>query len=274
MPELTDLSEHIANNNKDDFIKTYLLLLIEGYTLSIPKQIKLPDIKEAWSQILSRLYRDFTLEFLEDLSKSWLLLIQKQGGNITDNFPEELLIIINGGNPIDALRKKEALAKEADDRQKALHSQYAEPVINEVKSNISQNYYEIEQAESIKIPHKDKLEKQMTTAIKNLNHIGYLIKHLSVSHYEALPKVPKTTLLERIRSEWEEIIILQHNEMVDETFLDNLSSFWFSIVNQKGIPYTVENIKDILIDLMAKHPNETKEEAPKKKTIFNKLFKK
>ena len=272
MPTLPDLSDHIIESNEQEFVKTYLLLLMEGYTLSVPNQKKLPEIKDAWSQILSRLYRDFDLKFLDSLSKLWHSLIMKQGGKISDKFSEEMLIILNGGNPEEILKEKEVIKQQAVERQQKIHGQYTQPLINEVKSNISTDYYDTKDAQAQKIPDKDKLDTQMKTAIKQHDHTSFLTSYLATSHYDVMPKVPRTTLLERIRSEWEEMLILQENKIIDEDFLDDLSALWFSIVNRKGIPYTLDDIKDIRVELIAKNPQKNNEKHTKKKSFLNKLF--
>ena len=55
MAKLTQLSQHIKDNNPDLFLTTYLHLLNEDYSLTVPQSTRIGDLQKEWEAIIARI---------------------------------------------------------------------------------------------------------------------------------------------------------------------------------------------------------------------------
>jgi len=145
MPDLVDLPGYIDENDHRGFLRAYLQLLLEGYSLAIPTQMTLAEIKESWTQILPRIHRNFTDNFVDHLGKFWIYLVKKQGGTVTETFVQDLLDIIDkdfsdaGEASEIVMPSREGIVDEVPDEATVVLNR--DPLEDNVTPSISPNYY-------------------------------------------------------------------------------------------------------------------------------------
>lgn len=284
MTTLIELPDYMYEGDAEGFLQTYLRLLTEGYSLTIPKQTSLDEITEAWQNILPRISNDFELPFAEEVAKLWRQLLRRQGAQMNETFAEEMLAILEGRPKNEGKKVETEITSEMlndDEFYENLKPGTLTPDVvekrdgdasNEVLSNISDSYYNFESNKSSLDIKPKNAWPQIETALEDHDVDGFLIHYLSQARDGIKPKVPVSSVLQVIRNQWEEIMMVDHNLMAEDEFLSRLSSRWFSVVNQRGLPYSMDAIEDLLTYFMENYSAPPKQKKEKKKGLLGKLF--
>ena len=233
---------------------------------------------------MPRISNDFEEPFVEELAKLWRQLLRRQGAQMTANFAEEMLAILEGrpkneGQRVETEITSDSLSDEQIYAKLKLGTLTPDVVekregdaSNDVRSNISDSYYNFESNKSSLDISPKNAWPQIETALNDQDVDGFLIHYLSQSRNGIKPKVPVSSVLQVIRNQWEEIMMVDRNLMVDDEFLTRLSSRWFSVVNQRGLPYSLDAIEDLLIYFMEHYKAPPATKNAKKKGFLGKLF--
>ena len=288
MPTTDDLSSYTMANDTKGFLLCYMQLVDSGMNLMVPTSLELDKAKEGWSEILPNVTGGYTDEFVDNLSQYWLSIIKKQGAKVTDTFAKEIIAIIENkpkpaaaqSKPVPAAAPQQqtaspAVSESAETPSSAIPESRHAP-LDSVASHISTSYYSYQSAvESDVLPKKD-LNAQIKIALEKEQVEDFLIHHLSWARYNEKVKVPLSSVITIISQKWEEILMEVYESRPNKNFLKAVSAKWFYLVNQKGLPTTIEKMQEILYYLMANRtPLETKSEAvpviPKKKKFFEKF---
>ena len=270
MPSIDDLSNYVQNNDVKGFLLTYLQLLDEGAALSVPTSLEDAKAREGWEEIVPSVTGGYTDEFISELTKLWLGTVNKQGGTITKTFAKELIAILeNKPKPAPEPVEKKAIATPAHHPLAAGGKQTAaqpssEPAAAEttqaqkvsydedtISSKISENYYSLEEAKETKLISKAELQNNIKLALNQKKHEVFLINYLSLIRHNEQIKVPVTSVLETIKSQWEHILMDQLDYQPETDFLKELAAKWFYLVNLKGLPNNKEKLEDFLFNLIA-----------------------
>jgi len=283
MTQLIELPDYIYEEDHKGFLKTYLKLISEGYTLTIPTETKIEDVKEGWNEILQRISQDLTDKFVDSLSKLWVTLLHNRDSAVVgEHFVKEMLLMIDPTALDDEIENEQApLPQPSQTRPKTpniqlTNMQTKDPLDEDVTSSISPNYYKIETARKSEIPSKENLDKLILEAIKKNDAHAFLIHYLSKSKHNEKPRIPMSSVLEIIKTQWEEIILTDLNQIPPDNFLDQMGHQWFYLVNKNGLPYSIEHIKNILYTLMStyKGPKKKQQKPKKMSALLNKLLRK
>ncbi|MFA5880037.1 MAG: hypothetical protein WC860_07675 [Candidatus Margulisiibacteriota bacterium] len=281
MPNIDDLSTYIQNNDTKGFLLCYLQILDEGAALSVPTSLEEQKTNDGWLEILSNVTGGYTDEFVSELTKLWLSIVTKQGGTITKTFAKELIAIIQNKpkpapEPENAKITTKAMPLKPISPNNAAPTTATPPETPEVNydndtitSKISDNYYSLEEAKETKLSSKDEIAKNIKLAIIHKKPNLFLINYLSnVRHNEAI-KVPITSILESIRSQWEDILKDKFDYQPETDFLKEIAAKWFYLVNLKGLPNNKEKLENFLYYLIANNTEQLSEEpALNKKESF------
>lgn len=269
MPSIDDLSNYVQNNDVKGFLLTYLQLLDEGAALSVPTSLEDAKAREGWEEIVPSVTGGYTDEFIAELTKLWLGTVNKQGGTITKTFAKELIAILeNKPKPASEPVEKKVITTPAHHPPaaggKPTAAQSAEPVAEEttqgqkvsydedtISSKISENYYSLEEAKETKLISKVELQNNIKLALNQKKHEIFLINYLSLIRHNEQIKVPVTSVLETIKSQWEHILMDQLDYQPETDFLKELAAKWFYLVNLKGLPNNKEKLEDFLFNLIA-----------------------
>ena len=65
-----------------------------------------------------------------------------------------------------------------------------------------------------------------------------------------MPKLPLTSVIEKIEANWKLIIKEKFSIDITEEFLKNLTNIWFYLVNNIGLPSSLDKCNDLLIRLL------------------------
>ena len=271
MAELVDLVQYIKSDNHKAFLEAYLELLVEGYTLSIPTETSFKEVQEGWQQILVRLHRNFTDEFLDQLSKQWIQLMRKQGGKIHEKFADELFEIFTHGKKLPP-KKEEKPQKKPQPliSLDALNTQ-KDPLDDDVQPQISDHYYKVEDARQSEFPDLPTLEKRAQKALKNKDVDGFLIAYLSRIMHGEKPTVPLSSVLHLIKHHWEDIFV-ENGYSFSEEFVEEICTRWFYLMNQYGLPVNTELLKSLLFELISGYSEPQYAEMKPRKNMFRKFF--
>ncbi|MBT5856567.1 hypothetical protein HOH87_08060 [bacterium] len=274
MAQLTELSHFIETDDIKGFLKTYMILLKEGFTLSIPLETDVKKVVEAWTQIVSRISRRFEDSFVINLSKLWLISINKIGATVDDTFPLRMIQqldpdYIDEDQP-DTLPSPQTKPSSNGSLKIRLPEINGTEKPNEISSNISPDYYAYEAAQKTVVPKTDAIENDIQEAIGSDNPNGFLVHYLSQVRLGKSPKLPMSSVLNIIQTQWEEILLSDLEVHPSDEFIDQVSAIWFHAVNQKGLPHTGESQEDMLIFLMSRYEEPARK--PNKVPLLNRLF--
>ena len=258
MLTVEELKESVSRNDHEGFLRVYIVLILQGTTLTLPKSRLQEQLIIEWKDCIPSIAQFYTDSFIEKLSHLWLELLVEQGDSSSDRFLEELLTILN--NKIKKAPKKEA----------------ATPLLNEVSLKVSDDYYKDKKARESKLLPVDQLLIKVNEMLKRERTDLFLIAYLGVIIQDTRYKVPKVTIPEKIKIQWKRIISHQLKYTPNQAFIDRLSSKWFFILNKKGIPSNQEKVKEILyfIKANAKEDTPTQEKPSLKKNFIKNLFSK
>ncbi|RAP38942.1 hypothetical protein DID80_01770 [Candidatus Marinamargulisbacteria bacterium SCGC AAA071-K20] len=228
MVTVEELKNSVSRNDVEGFLRTFLLLILQGTTLSLPKSRLKDDLLIEWKDCIPKNAQFYTDDFIAQLSSLWIEVLTEQGGKPSDRFLEELLTILN--NKIKKTIKKESI----------------DPLLNEVSLNVSDDYYNDKKAREDEIFSVDILLTKVHESLKRERTDLFLISYLAIVIEDKNYKIPKITIPEKIQAQWRRIISQQLKLKHSLEFLERLSKRWFYILNKKGIPSTNEQIKEVL----------------------------
>lgn len=119
----TSLADCIKNNDPEGFLKSYMMLVIAGKELSIPKSKNYTEVKRAWFDILYGVPGGFSEEFLIDISNIWLQIQRHiQGGS--DQVLAKQMVDFLKNNQINRAVKQSQTAQQAP--AKSVTSEFVE----------------------------------------------------------------------------------------------------------------------------------------------------
>lgn len=248
MITIEHLKNSVSRNDVEGFLRNYLLLLLQGTSLSLPKSTLQKELEIQWRDCIPKPAQFYTDQFIQSLSKLWLELLTEQGGVQTDSFLENLLHILN-----NKIRKKKTQTQ-------------AEPLLNEVSLSVSEDYYKDKKARESQLPEKDKLLIKLKQILERERSDLFIIGFLALSIQDQNYKVPRISIPEKINNQWKRIITQQLKLKCSPEFLKRLTSKWFYLINQKGIPTNQESLKELLYFMKTtskEDPPEEKESQPK-----------
>ncbi len=297
MASLDDLSVHTQNNDTKNFLLTYLQIIDEGQNLPVPTSLELPGIIEGWNEILPSVTGGYTDEFVEALSQYWLSIVKKQGGTVTETFTKELIGLIEG-KPFKAPTGPSTKLQERPPMQQgpkmpnAPKAQETTPTEEEppqptstpadatteysegISTKISSSYYSYQEAKDTDPIGEKEIPFKINLALNKNDADDFLIAYLSNIKHNKDIKVPITSVIDTIKERWEELLMGEFNHQPSKEFIKALSSKWFYLVNQKGLPTNKEKLEEYLYYLLAnKKPSIQLETAPPKSGGFLNKFK-
>lgn len=263
MPTTDDLSSYTMANDTKGFLLCYMQLVDSGMNLMVPTSLELDKAKDGWSEILPNVTGGYTDEFVDNLSQYWLSIIKKQGAKVTDTFAKEIIAIIENkpkpaaaqSKPVPAAAPQQqtaspAVSESAETPSSTIPESRHAP-LDSVASHISTSYYSYQSAVETSVLPKDQLNAKIKDALEKEKTEDFLVYYLSFARYQEKVKVPMTSVISNIMPKWEEILMEVFETRPNTPFLKALSAKWFYLVNQKGLPTTIEKMQDILYFLMA-----------------------
>jgi hypothetical protein len=261
-----ELEPYVKRKDVIGFLRQYLRMYVEGRDISLPSGLDLEQAKEGWLEILPKIVSEFSSEFVGKLGPYWVALIKKQGGGESDNMARDLLNIVYN-NP-------DSVFKLAEPSAKIEVTVTSSPVQGDsISSGISTRYYGDSKPT---FSSKEEILATCTYYIKQEDHDSFLLTYLSLIFINIKPQLPLSTVHDVISSQWETLISREFKCTASDVFLLKLSSTWFYVVHLKGIPLTLEHVRDIFNYLKAhRHlsPVKTSENtAPSKKNFLQKWF--
>jgi hypothetical protein len=258
MVTITELKDCVSRNDVEGFLRSYILLLLQGTTLSLPTSRLKETLLIQWKDCIPKSAQFYTDDFIEKLSNLWLEILTEQGDSSSDRLLEELLTILN--NKIKKTVKKAAI----------------DPLLNEVSLKVSDDYYNDKKARESALLPIDELVFNVRTSIKKEQTELFLIAYLGIVIQNNAYKVPRISIPEKIQFQWRRILNEQLKLKYTQNFLEQLSSKWFYLLNKKGIPASQHHLKEILYFVKAnakEESEETKKNNNKSDGFFTRLFK-
>ncbi len=247
---LVKLGEYIDKNIPKEFVKVYLICMAQGFQLSCPIEKNEDDLNKKWAIILAKYRREFSDEFCRGVAAFWLTLVSQCDPTSSD-FEYQLL----SAAKIDQNEVQELVEKRPEKKKHTTESEVPKQRAGSddplTKPEISDRYIQRKLADSITFPEAQKIKDVVLKSLKSKSVDQFLVSYLSFSKYKIDIEVPKSTVPQTIRELWESIIMNQYSIMPDDHFLTDLTSEWFYLVNQKGIPTVNEQIEEILMVFLA-----------------------
>lgn len=258
---IPSFSTHIHNEDVDAFLAAYITCLVQEYQLDIPLDSDTTVLERHWERILARYNQQFTDIFCRKLSQAWealLLTCDTQSASL----------------PMDLFRAAALpevyLTPELKDKQASnITTEFDRPRDSPFTGDplttpqISDTYQQRRDAAATRLPELDALKVQYNDAFKKRDSVAWLTHHLTFARYDAQKPIPKSTVPANIRQNWEEIIAAAFNTIAPDTFLKTITNDWFYLVNQAGIPTTIDDIESILVLYIAKQKKETRTQSSK-----------
>lgn len=306
------LSQLVSSGNAQAFLTQYLSMAGQGYNCPIPSSLEISGIKEGWEQIIGEsLGASYDDEFIDDLSVLWSEAVTKQGGQITENFADQMLGIIQGTSSGQSAApqshaapgtQKATQQSQTAQQSQAMMAQKHQAKVNgaqggndsvqlspeatgpsvstpnylqEVSSSISSDYRALK---TMTVPSMEKLKANMSDNIARNKPMLFLKNYLSQIKHNKRPDVPMELNHKAIRNRWERIITFGFG-IAHPEFLDKLTDYWLNLVHVSGPmtdPQALEKILEKIYINLSKEPQEStpiKKKIKKKKNLFQKLFK-
>jgi hypothetical protein len=254
MHNISELKDCVNQTDYYNFLRIYIYLVKEGENLNLPITNKFETVKNEWESILFFVAPIYTEEFIDNLSLLWLGVLDEYKGFIDKDFAQKMLaILVSGVKLRDIEGSKEEKKPEAIDpkyKKKGVEissEKYKDVGVAQfVNKHITNKYYKEKEAIDFEAPKEDLLDNGANQAIKKKDSNAFLVNYLSYSKYDVLPVLPKTTIKETIKADWESILKEKFSAKLDDGFLDSLSKRWFYLVNAYGLPINIEKCKNLL----------------------------
>ena len=227
-PSLETLQNCISQHNPFTFLKTYLILIKEGHTLSLPTNIELDLLQEEWKEVLPKTCIA-PESFYTELSHIWLNLITRiPKESPYKNTITELIEILQGthtsSNPTSADLYQGGLGAQTSKAYKTL--------IEFTTKN----------------PSQQKLEKDLHTYIKKENAKAFLQTYLWLSALNKTYTLSHSRQRKNNEDFWKQKLNTTYN-CKSESFITDIINLYINLAHTIGIPITQELVEQCYIKL-------------------------
>ena len=248
MPETENLRNEAINcmhmNEHSGFLRCYLTMIENGVNLTIPINIEPEKVKEEWANILDPFSDNIPQEFLIRLTSFWIKIVKQQGITMHDNFIKELLSIIDNKPGARINLDSHAINQITD---KGLNNM--PEITDTVEGHISASYEIFKNTIDSEAKTIEELENRLHDSLQTNDAAQFLSHYLSYCKFNKIPAIPKSSMLDRIPTQWTAIIKEKFQLEPAKTFLSELTSLWFYLVNLKGIPVSSDQYRELFIQL-------------------------
>ena len=240
MSELTQLPKLVQEKNVKGFIAVYMQCIQSGFRLKVPRKKDIDELEDEWASILQKVVTRYDESFLVQLSALWLRILKNYQGQIND---AAITAIIK---KFDQYTKnsKESTPK----RPPQIKASPSVRPPDENKASISQDYQILDVAMKSMVKDNQKRLSKAMSSLQEKSPIPFLIIYLSDAYFGSIPTVPRRTVMQVVRDEWESILLDRFNKVPNDSFMKQLVIEWTALLNLNGIPSDMESYQKLLFE--------------------------
>ena len=218
MSSVDDLLLCIERFDSAEFLKHYILLLKENYTLGIPKSTKMEDLVVEWAELVPVECLKVPDLFFEELAELWISVKEKYVKY------ENMTILDSLLKTIDKVDFKHAKSVK-DISQGRVHVE------------LSLMYHKVNNLFNT-LTAKD-LEKYMRDSLKQADERKFLLYYICLLDHQPQLSLPNRFSIEDISRSWKSILTKEF-KMNSKDFLAKVSTLYYNILQTFGYLDTAE----------------------------------
>lgn len=229
MKSIADLEDFVNSADVYSFLETYLELIDNNVSLELPSDLNIETLPTQWQDILPFNCKNGSSDFYSQLAILWFELVDSYNQSTSDTS-------MNISNLLKTLHRHKLKGEKFDSF--AISKGY----VLHKKVNTEKSIYDIS------FDYSDDL---LNKTFKNKNAKLFLIELCKFYIASESIELPKSTIKEKIKEDLKKIITAKFGSSKD-SFLNDLTSIYFILINSVGFPVSKDKLKKYIHYLLTK----------------------